>query len=71
MDLQLAEKPRHRPGPSIDRGVLEKLEERLGRLYARQRLGIEGEREGRVIGQASIWFIPRTGISALRSFGRR
>ena len=42
MDFQLAEKPRHRPGLSIDRGVLEKLEERLGRLHARQRLGIEG-----------------------------
>jgi hypothetical protein len=51
MDFQLAEKPRHRPGPSIDRGVLEKLEGRLGRLHARQRLGIEGEREGRVFGQ--------------------
>ena len=59
MDLQLAEKPRHRPGPSIDRGVLEKLEERLGRLYARQRLGIEGEREGRVFGQGINFFHPK------------
>jgi uncharacterized protein len=59
MDLQLAEKPRHRPGPSIDRGVLEKLEERLGRLYARQRLGIEGEREGRVFGQSINFFHPK------------
>jgi predicted MPP superfamily phosphohydrolase len=58
MDLQLAEKPRHRPGLSIDRGVLEKLEERLGRLYARQRLGIEGEREGRVFGQGINFFHP-------------
>jgi uncharacterized protein len=59
MDLQLAEKPRHRPGPSTDRGVLEKLEERLGRLYARQRLGIEGEREGRVFGQGINFFHPK------------
>jgi uncharacterized protein len=59
MDLQLAEKPRHRPSPSIDRGVLEKLEERLGRLYARQRLGIEGEREGRVFGQGINFFHPK------------
>jgi predicted MPP superfamily phosphohydrolase len=58
MDVQLAEKPRQRAGLSIDRGVLEKLEERLGRLYARQRLGIEGEREGRVFGQGINFFHP-------------
>ncbi len=58
MDLQLPEKPRHRPGLSIDRGVLEKLEERLGRLHARQRLGIEDEREGRVFGQGINFFHP-------------
>jgi predicted MPP superfamily phosphohydrolase len=56
MDLQLAEKPRHRPGLSIDRGVLEKLEERLERLHARQRLGIEGERDGRASGRAINFF---------------
>src|ERR1700719_155562 len=58
MDVQLADKPRQRAGLSIDRGVLEKLEERLGRLYARQRLGIEGEREGRVFGQGINFFHP-------------
>jgi predicted MPP superfamily phosphohydrolase len=58
MDLQLAEKPRQRAGLSIDRSVLEKLEERLGRLHARQRLGIEGERDGRVSGQAINFFHP-------------
>src|SRR5207302_9097205 len=58
MDFQLAEKPRHRPGRSIDRGVLEKLEERLGRLHARQRLGIEDESEGRVFGQGINFFHP-------------
>ncbi len=56
MDLQLAEKPRHRPGVSIDCGVLEKLEERLGRLHARQRLGIEDEREGRLLGPEK-WYL--------------
>jgi hypothetical protein len=58
MNLQLAEKPRQRAGLSIDRGVLEKLEERVGRLHARQRLGIEGEREGRVFGQGINFFHP-------------
>ena len=58
MNIQLAEKPRHRPGLSIDRGVLEKLEERLGRVHARQRLGIEDESEGRVFGQGINFFHP-------------
>jgi predicted MPP superfamily phosphohydrolase len=58
MDLELAEKPRQRAGPSIDRGVLEKLERRLGRLHARQRLGIESERESRVFGQGINFFHP-------------
>ena len=58
MDLQLAEKPRHRRGLSIDQSVLEKLEQRLGRLHARQRLGIEDEREGRVFGQGINFFHP-------------
>ena len=58
MDLQLAERPRNRPGLSIDRGVLEKLEERLGRLHARQRLGIEDEHEGRIFGQGINFFHP-------------
>jgi predicted MPP superfamily phosphohydrolase len=56
MDLQLAESPRHRAGLSIDQGVLEKLEQRLGRLHARQRLGIEDEHEGRVFGQGINFF---------------
>src|SRR5271156_5990883 len=58
MDLQLAEKPRHRRGLSIDQSVLEILETRLGRLHARQRLGIEDEREGRVFGQRINFFWP-------------
>ena len=58
MNVQLAEKPRQRAGLSIDRGVLEKLEERVGRLHARQRLGIESECEGRVFGQGINFFHP-------------
>jgi predicted MPP superfamily phosphohydrolase len=58
MDLQLAERPQHRGGLSIDENVLEKLEARLGRLHARQRLGIEDEREGRVFGQGLNFFHP-------------
>jgi hypothetical protein len=58
MDVQLAEKPRQRAGLSIDRDVLEKLAERLGRVHARQRLGIEGEREGRVFGRGINFFHP-------------
>lgn len=34
----------------MDRDVEKKLEERLGRLHARLRLGIESEQEGRVLG---------------------
>jgi uncharacterized protein len=58
MNLQLAERPRHRGGLSIDQSVLEKLEGRLGRLHAMQRLGIEDEREGRVFGQGINFFHP-------------
>jgi hypothetical protein len=58
MDFQLAEKPRQRAGLSIDRGVPEKLEERLERLHLRQRLGIEDEREGRLSGQGINAFRP-------------
>ena len=58
MDLQLAERPRHRPGLSIDCDVLEKLEARLGRLHARQRLCIEDEREGRAY--PKNWYLSTT-----------
>jgi len=58
MHLQLAEKPRHHPCASLDQGVLEKLELRLGRLHARQRLGIEEDLEGRIFGQGLNFFHP-------------
>lgn len=58
MDLHLVERPPDRRGLSIDRSVREKLEERLGRLHASQRLGIEAEHEGRVFGHGINFFHP-------------
>ena len=58
MDLQLAEKPRDRVSPSNNQDLLQKLEQRLGRLHARQRLGIEDDQEGRVFGQGINFFHP-------------
>lgn len=43
---------------SSDQDILEKLEQRLGRLYAKQRLGIEDDHEGRVFGQGINFFHP-------------
>jgi len=45
------------PG-SADEEIICRLEQRLGRLYARQRLGIEDDREGRVFGQGINFFHP-------------
>ena len=45
------------PG-SADEDIIGRLEQRLGRLYARQRLGIEDDREGRVFGQGINYFHP-------------
>ena len=58
MALQLAEKARHRASPSINQDILQKLEQRLGRLHAKQRLGIEDDHEGRVFGQGINFFHP-------------
>jgi uncharacterized protein len=41
-----------------DEDVLEKLERRLGRLHARQRIGIEDDLEARVFGQGLNFFHP-------------
>jgi uncharacterized protein len=43
---------------SADEDIICRLEQRLGRLYARQRLGIEDDREGRVFGQGINYFHP-------------
>ena len=58
MELQLAEKAPHRTGPSADEEIVEKLERRLGRLHAKQRLGIEADHEARVFGQGINYFHP-------------
>jgi len=58
MELQLAEKAPHRTSPSADEEIVEKLERRLGRLHAKQRLGIEADHEARVFGQGINYFHP-------------
>jgi uncharacterized protein len=44
-------------GP-IDEDILEKLERRLGRLHAKQRIGIEDDHEARVFGRGRNFFHP-------------
>ena len=58
MELQLAEKAPHRTSLSADEEIVEKLERRLGRLHAKQRLGIEADHEARVFGQGINYFHP-------------
>src|SRR4029077_4914857 len=48
--LPYAGKPGH-PESGVDADILTMLERRLGRLHARQRLGIEREFEGKVFGR--------------------
>ena len=43
---------------SPDEEILEKLQRRLGRVHARQRIGIEDDREARVFGQGLNFFHP-------------
>ena len=43
---------------SVDQDIIEKLEQRLGRLHAKLRLGIEDDHEGRVFGQGLNFFHP-------------
>ena len=40
----------------MDEGILVKLEQRLGRLHARQRLGIETDHEAQIFGQGLTFF---------------
>ena len=40
----------------MDQDIIAKLERRLGRLHARQRLGIEGDHEARVFGGGLNFF---------------
>jgi len=68
MDLQLAELGAaacETPGeaacllPDADEDLLEKLQRRLGRLHARQRIGIEDDHEARMLGRSLGFFHPR------------
>jgi len=74
MDLQPAEKlacevagytgydPIRRVGRAsvaTDEDILEKLERRLGRLHAKQRIGIEVDHEARMLGRGLNFFHPR------------
>ena len=43
---------------AMDEDILQKLERRLGRLHARQRIGIEDDHEARVFGQGRNFFHP-------------
>jgi hypothetical protein len=45
-------------GPSSREDVVEKLEKRLGRVYARVRLGIEQNHEAEIFGQGINFFHP-------------
>jgi hypothetical protein len=68
MDLQLAElgaparETRREAAcllPDADEDILENLERRLGRLHARQRIGIEDDHEARMLGRGLGFFHPR------------
>src|SRR5712671_3519888 len=47
---------RFRGSYSMDEDIFRKLEERLGPLHARQRLGIETDREAQIFGQGLLFF---------------
>lgn len=40
----------------MDEDIFRKLEERLGRLHARQRLGVETDHEAQIFGQGLLFF---------------
>ena len=52
------------PGALDEDGVLEALSQRLGKLHARQRLGIEQDHEARVFGHGINFFHPENFYSA-------
>jgi hypothetical protein len=55
-DAPLEDPTDFRGSYSVDEDILRKLEERLGPLHARQRLGIETDHESQVFGQGLIFF---------------
>src|SRR5436853_6781106 len=56
--MSMVRRAGYRPSPSMDRDILEKLERHLGRMHARQRLGIEEDLEARVFAQRINFFHP-------------
>lgn len=68
------------PWQTMDQNIIELLEKRLGRLHARQRLGIESDNEARVFGHGmnffhlenwySIHSVIRNGLRLLGLYGR-
>lgn len=68
------------PWQTMDQHIIELLEKRLGRLHARQRLGIESDNEARVFGHGmnffhlenwySIHSVIRNGLRLLGLYGR-
>ena len=49
--------------PLAQEDICARLEERLGRVHARQRLGIEGDHEAQVFGQGINFFHPENWYS--------
>src|SRR5258707_3470200 len=49
---------RYRTGALMNEDIVQHLERRLGRLHARQRIGIEDDHEARVFGQGFNYFHP-------------
>jgi predicted MPP superfamily phosphohydrolase len=50
-------------GPSTEQAIVASLEERLGRVHARQRLGIENDHEAQIFGQGINFFHPENWYS--------
>jgi uncharacterized protein len=50
----------------MNEDIVEHLERRLGRIHAKQRIGIEDDHEARVFGEGLNYFHPETGITARR-----
>ena len=49
--------------PLTERDIVARLEERLSRVHARQRLGIEGDHEAQIFGQGINFFHPENSLS--------
>ena len=50
-------------GPLTEQNIVARLEERLGRVHARQRLGIESDHEAQIFGQGMNFFHPENWYS--------